>query len=106
MYQPDGCLGGLPSDEYTAKDFVYCRGIYLCGSNFPLPGIFQYYPYIELAVNFHYSADASYRISDAVADESSSNFDKAAGRAGMNSDKTVVKAGFYCWSVAFGRPEM
>lgn len=82
---------------------MHCRWIYLRGSHLPLPGIFQYYPYIELAADLHYSADASHRISDAVADESSSDSDKTAVRVEMNFDKTAVDAGFYCRSVGIWR---
>lgn len=93
MYQSDGCMGSLPADEYTAAHSMYCRRLYLCGSYFSFPGIFQYYPYTQLAVNFHYSADDSYRISDAMAD-----------KGGKNSDKTTLMTGFCRWSVVLMRP--
>ena len=78
MHQPDGCLGGLSSDEYTAADFVYCRRLYLYGGDFPFPWIFQYNPYTELAIDFYHSSDDTYRIFDAMADKGGKNFDKTA----------------------------
>lgn len=86
----------MSADEYTASDIVYSRRLYLCGGNFPLPRIFQYYPYTELAVDFYYSIDAPDQLFDAMADESSEDFDKTAVIAGHEYNEMVSAAGFYC----------
>ena len=83
MYQSDGRVGSLPADEYTTACFMYRRRCYLCGGNLLFTGIFQHYPYTQLALDFYYPADDSYRISDAVAD-----------KGGKNSDKTTLTDGF------------